>query len=41
MSPRAPAPEFERYAHLAEHAEIVPTPVTEEGLLDAVARARR
>jgi AmiR/NasT family two-component response regulator len=36
----APAPDFERYAHLAESATIVPTPVTAQGLLDAVERAR-
>ena len=36
----APKPDFERYAHLAEHAKLVPTPVTEQALLDAVAEAR-
>lgn len=36
----APPPEFERYSHLAENATLVPTPVTEKALLDAVAEAR-
>jgi len=36
----APQPDFERYAHLAEGATLIPTPVTEQGLLDAVARAQ-
>ena len=35
-----PPPDFERYAHLAENATLVPTPVTEKGLLDAVAQAQ-
>ena len=36
----APRPDFERYAHLAESATLVPTPVTAQGLLDAVEEAR-
>jgi hypothetical protein len=36
----APRPDFERYAHLAEDATLVPTPVTAQGLLDAVAAAQ-
>jgi hypothetical protein len=36
----ASQPDFERYAHLAESATLVPTPVTEQTLLDAVARAQ-
>jgi hypothetical protein len=36
----APEPDFERYAHLAERATLLPAPVTERALLDAVARAR-
>lgn len=36
----APKPDFERYAHLAENATLVPTPVTETALLQAVAAAR-
>ena len=36
----APEPDFERYAHLAENATLVPTPVTKEALLDAVAQAQ-
>ena len=36
----APAPDFERYAHLAENATLLPEPVTEQALLDAVAEAR-
>jgi hypothetical protein len=36
----APKPDFERYAHLAENAKLLPTPVTEQALLDAVAQAR-
>lgn len=36
----ASAPDFERYAHLAESATLVPTPVTGRALLDAVASAR-
>ena len=37
----APPPDFEKYAHLAENATLVPTPVTERGLLDAVGEAAR
>jgi hypothetical protein len=36
----APQPDFERYAHLAENATLIATPVTEQTLLDAVAHAR-
>jgi hypothetical protein len=36
----APPPDFERYAHLADNAKLVPTPVTAQALLDAVAQAR-
>ena len=36
----APKPDFERYAHLAENAKLVPTPVTRKALLEAVAEAR-
>jgi hypothetical protein len=36
----APQPDFERYAHLAEDATLVATPVTEQTLLDAVAKAQ-
>jgi len=36
----APQPDFERYAHLAENATLVATPVTEQTLLDAVAQAQ-
>ena len=36
----APAPDFERYAHLAENATLIATPVTEQALLDAVAQAQ-
>jgi hypothetical protein len=36
----APQPDFERYAHLAEGATLVATPVTPERLLDAVAQAQ-
>ncbi len=36
----APPPEFERYAHLADNATLIPTPVTEQALLDAVAQAQ-
>lgn len=35
-----PPPDFERYGHLAENATLVPTPVTEKSLLDAVAKAQ-
>jgi hypothetical protein len=35
----APQPDFERYAHLAEDATLIPAPVTERALLDAVAEA--
>ena len=34
-----PQPQRGRYAHLADNAILVPTPVTEQGLLDAVAEA--
>lgn len=36
----APKPDFERYAHLAENATLIATPVTEKTLLDAIAQAR-
>lgn len=36
----APQPDFERYRHLAENATLIATPVTEQGLLDAVELAR-
>ena len=36
----APKPDFDRYAHLAENATLVPMPVTRRALLDAVAAAR-
>jgi hypothetical protein len=36
----APPPDLERYAGLAENVTLVPTPVTEQTLLDAVARAQ-
>ena len=36
----APKPDFERYAHLAENAKLVPTPVTAQALVDTVAQAR-
>ena len=36
----APAPDFERYRHLAENATLVATPVTGRTLLDAVERAQ-
>ena len=36
----APQPDFERYAHLAENATLIPTPVTQQALLDAVAQAQ-
>jgi hypothetical protein len=36
----APQPDFERYAHLAENATLIATPVTEQTLLDAIAQAR-
>lgn len=36
----APAPDFERYAHLAENATLVATPVTAQALVHAVARVR-
>jgi hypothetical protein len=36
----APKPDFERYAHLAENATLVPLPVTQRALVDAVAAAR-
>jgi hypothetical protein len=35
----APQPDFERYAHLAEEATLIPAPVTKQALLDAVERA--
>ena len=35
----APKPDFERYAHLAEDATLIATPVTDKALLDAVRRA--
>jgi hypothetical protein len=37
----APRPDFERYAHLAENATLLPAPVTERALLEAVAEADR
>lgn len=36
----APKPDFERYAYLAENAKLLPTPVTQKALLDAVADVR-
>jgi hypothetical protein len=36
----APQPDFERFSHLAEDATLIPTPVDEQALLDAVSRAR-
>jgi hypothetical protein len=36
----APAPDFERYEHLAGDAALIPMPVTEKALLDAVAEAK-
>lgn len=36
----APKPDFDRYAHLAENATLIATPVTERALLDAVEHAR-
>jgi len=36
----ATRPDFERYAHLAENATLIATPVTEQTLLDAIALAR-
>jgi hypothetical protein len=36
----APKPDFERYAYLAENAQLIPTPVTQRKLLDALADAR-
>jgi hypothetical protein len=36
----APEPDFERYAHLADEATLIPTPVTTQALLDAVEAAR-
>jgi hypothetical protein len=35
----ATQPDFERYAHLAENATLIATPVTERTLLEAIARA--
>lgn len=35
----APPPDFERYEHLAENATLLPAPVTEQALLDAVRAA--
>ena len=35
----APQPDFERYAHLAEEATLVPAPVTRQALLGAVEQA--
>jgi len=36
----APKPDFERYAHLAENSTLVPMPVTQRALVEAVAAAR-
>ena len=36
----APKPDFERYDSATENVTLVPTPVTEQSLLDAVARAQ-
>ncbi|HEX6725264.1 MAG TPA: hypothetical protein VF073_08440 [Gaiella sp.] len=36
----APAPDFERFAHLAGNATLVATPVTAQALVQAVAQAR-
>jgi hypothetical protein len=36
----APPPDLDRYAGAAEHVTLVPAPVTEQMLLDAVARAQ-
>ena len=36
----ATRPGFERFAHLAENATLIATPVTEHTLLDAIAQAR-
>ena len=36
----ASEPDFERYNVLAENATLIPTPVSEQALLDAVAQAR-
>jgi hypothetical protein len=35
-----PPPDFERYGGLGENVTLIPTPVTDQTLLDAVARAR-
>ena len=35
----APRPDFERYAHLAEDATLIPAPVTRQALLDVVEQA--
>ncbi|HEY8645981.1 MAG TPA: hypothetical protein VIL77_08915 [Gaiellaceae bacterium] len=36
----APAPDFERYANVSENVTLIPTPVTEQALLEAVEQAR-